>query len=244
MRILRRLDLREYCCTQIVGELFLTTAETTTVKQRKVRVENAAMRRRQIIDATMRSIEERGLSGTTLATVAANAGISQGSTVFYFETKEQLFTETFRTLCEDYRALWIAIFDQDYEDPIRHIAEFLFADFTDKFGDGGRAALWFAFWGEAQTRPQIAEIAEEEAAKRSRHLSLLVKKAAGQMDKNNWTIDRFVKAVEALSDGLWLELHIVNNPKAQKDARETLATFIASVFPSHRKKVMQIARQI
>lgn len=218
-------------------------ADTTTVKKRKVRVENTAMRRRQIIDATMRSIEERGLSGTTLATVAAHAGISQGSTVFYFETKEQLFTETFRTLCEDYRALWLAIFNEDYDDPICHLADFLLADFTDKFGEGGRAALWFAFWGEAQSRPQIAEIAEEESTKRRRHLSLLIERTADKMDKKIWSIDRFVKAVDALSDGLWLELHIVNDPKAQKEVRETMASFIASAFPSHRKKIFQVARQ-
>ena len=218
-------------------------AEAPSGKQRKVRVENAAMRRRQIIDATMKSIEERGLTGTTLAKVAAHAGVSQGSTVFYFETKEQLFTETFRTLCEDYRKEWLKIFDAPHKDPLQHLSEFLFADFTEKFGDGGKGSLWFIFWGEAKTRPQIAEIASDESATRRQHLTKLVEKAGDKLDNDNWSIGQFVKAVEALSDGLWLEIHIMNDPKAQKGARETLASFIASAFPSYRKEVFRIARR-
>ena len=59
-------------------------------RPRKERSENAAMRRGQLIKAALNSIVKNGLPGTTLATVAREAGLSQGVAVFYFQTKEGL----------------------------------------------------------------------------------------------------------------------------------------------------------
>lgn len=64
---------------------------------------NVARRRKQLIDATVKSIVEHGLSATTLATVARASGLSQGTAVFYFKTKETLLAETFRHRIDDYR---------------------------------------------------------------------------------------------------------------------------------------------
>ena len=50
------------------------TDSSTVTRPRKERAENAAKRRRQIIEATLRSVVKNGLSGTTLATVSAEAG--------------------------------------------------------------------------------------------------------------------------------------------------------------------------
>ena len=51
-----------------------------------------AERRRQLIDATIRSVANRGLADTTIATVAREAGLSQGIINLHFQTKERLLT--------------------------------------------------------------------------------------------------------------------------------------------------------
>src|SRR3546814_11848531 len=49
------------------------------------RTENAAKRRRQLIEATIDSIVEPALSATTMDTVSARAGHSKGVTVLYLQ---------------------------------------------------------------------------------------------------------------------------------------------------------------
>src|SRR3546814_2953137 len=60
-------------------------AKAAAGRPRRERTENAAKRRRQLIEATIDSIVEHGLSATTLATVSDGAGLSQGVAVFRSE---------------------------------------------------------------------------------------------------------------------------------------------------------------
>ena len=76
------------------------------VRPRKERAGNAAKRRRQIIEATVRSIVKNGLGRTTLATVSAEAGLSQGVAVFYFKNKQTLLAEVLRHHYEEYQKHW------------------------------------------------------------------------------------------------------------------------------------------
>lgn len=49
-------------------------------------------RRTQILDAALKVFAERGLHGTKMSMIAAEAGISQGLPYRYFGSKEELFT--------------------------------------------------------------------------------------------------------------------------------------------------------
>ena len=53
-----------------------------------------ARRRRELIEATITSIAQHGLSGTTVARVAELAGLSAGIVSFYFQTKDALLLAT------------------------------------------------------------------------------------------------------------------------------------------------------
>ncbi len=216
----------------------------TEVRTSKKRIENAAARRRQILEAALASIEEKGLSGTTLATVASKAGLSQGATVFYFESKDQLFVEAFRMLCADYRDSWMRIVDADYADPIERLLAFIFFDIDEETGVGAGTAAWFAFWGEARSRADIAAIAERQTADRHDYLRRLSEQARAKMQADQWTIDSFVKVVEALSDGLWLQIHISDSRDAVVSACQSMADYLTTVFPSEKKKIHAYAKRV
>ena len=57
-------------------------------------------RREQLILATIRSVADRGLADTTIATVAQEAGLSQGIVNLHFRSKDGLLTETLRYLAD------------------------------------------------------------------------------------------------------------------------------------------------
>ncbi len=209
-------------------------------RPRKERSENAARRRKQIVDATLESISRYGLAGTTLATVAALADLSQGSTIFYFRTKDQLFTEAFRAHCDEYRSAWLEQFNAKHTDPIAHLMAFVLVDFMPEMCNRREISLWFDFWGDSQTRPNFRDISDQYAQDYIEHLTKLVQRAEAQMSPD-WTAESFARAVGAMSDGLWLQLHTNEGEVDRRGARELIARFVAGAFPASKETILGMA---
>ena len=81
---------------------------TQTPRKTRTRRRTASkeVRQGQLIKATIRSIARHGLSETTIATVANEAGLSQGIINLHFQSKDRLLMETLRYLSEQYREAW------------------------------------------------------------------------------------------------------------------------------------------
>jgi len=56
--------------------------------------------RRRLLDAAVASLSEVGWAGTTVAVVAARAGVSRGASQHHFATRESLFTATVDYIAE------------------------------------------------------------------------------------------------------------------------------------------------
>ncbi|MGE5277893.1 MAG: TetR/AcrR family transcriptional regulator [Acidobacteriota bacterium] len=57
-------------------------------------------RRLSLLKAAFREVAERGFSEVTLDDIARRAGVSKGVTLYYFDSKEDLFLELFRWLID------------------------------------------------------------------------------------------------------------------------------------------------
>lgn len=169
--------------------------------------------------------------------------MSQGSTIFYFQTKDQLITEAFRAHCEDYRRAWMKVFETKYDNPIEHLMRVILCDWSKAMCNRREISLWFDFWGETHGRPQFRELNKEYATDRLQHLSILAERASDKMS-DEWTVDEFANAVEALTDGLWLQLHMSTGRVIRRGARQQLAQFVASVFPSEREEIVALAERV
>ena len=66
------------------------------------RTESKEVRRKQLIDATIESIAQNGIAGTTMSTVTETAGLSLGIVNFHFESKQKLFEETLVHIAKEY----------------------------------------------------------------------------------------------------------------------------------------------
>ena len=136
----------------------MATDTPTRNKPRKERRENAEKRRQQLMDATLRSIARNGLARTTLATVAAEAGLSQGVAVFYFKSKPGLLAGALQVLYSRYDANWKAALKRAGNDPLDGLIAILKADFDASICNAEALSIWFSFWGELKFTPQYAEI--------------------------------------------------------------------------------------
>jgi len=65
-----------------------------------------------IIDAARRCLSEKGYGATTIAEIAAEAGVSRGLLHYYFESKEQLLAQVVRAGLDAYMELVAAMFAQ------------------------------------------------------------------------------------------------------------------------------------
>lgn len=202
-------------------------------RPRKERVENANRRRRQIIEATLRSVVKNGLAATTLATVAQEAGLSQGVAVFYFKTKHALLAEALRSHFRVYRHNWRGRLDATGDDPLDRIVALVRADFDELVCNPQALAIWHAFWGEANARPLYAEIARELDADRARAMYEACSELLKRDGRSLKHAALIAAGVDSLTDGLWLRIYLTPGELSPERALEITALHLAAAFPAH-----------
>ena len=197
-------------------------------KPRKERKENADRRRRQLLDAARRSILANGLAKTTLATVANEAGLSQGVAVFYFKSKAGLLTETLRDAYQSYEALWSAAMNQPGV-PAKRLAAVLEADFCEAACGPDILPVWFAFWGELRFSENYAELAD--AFDMRRHEALLALWVEVLPDAAVAAVEQITEWMETLTDGYWQSIHLTPDSIDRHGALSATKAFLSQMHP-------------
>ncbi|MFN3210524.1 MAG: TetR family transcriptional regulator C-terminal domain-containing protein [Roseovarius sp.] len=206
------------------------TDETTksTDKPRKERKANADKRRRQLLEATRRSIIEHGLARTTLATVAAEAGLSQGVAVFYFKSKNGLLVETLRAHYEFYDDTWRAALDRAGPDPMDRLMALIAADFAPEVCSPESLSLWFAFWGEQTFVPQYAEICREFDHDRVAAIRAICAELMTGATKDE--VHNVAQWIDTLTDGFWQNLHLQPDRITPKECLASTRAMIGALI--------------
>ena len=194
-----------------------------------------AVRRKQIILATIESLAERGYSRTTLTDVAKGAGLSQALVNFHFETKDRLLEETLAFLSEEYRVNWYAALERAKPAPACQLDAMIRADFSAAICTPSRLGAWTAFWGETQSRPLFQEkcSAQDEHYDRRREAVCRALLAEGPYPGNPVRIARVLRTT---TEGVWSDLITRTAPYKPYSHREALGTVYccaAAFFPRH-----------
>jgi TetR/AcrR family transcriptional repressor of bet genes len=194
----------------------MTILKPAAQRPRKERKENAEKRRAQLLDATLRSIVANGLAKTTLATVAAEAGLSQGAAVFYFKSKTGLLVEALREQYQRYEDNWKARLAKAGQDPLDQLMAIIRADFSPIVCNPESLSIWFAFWGEQKFTPQYAEVSTEYDATRAQAIRGICEALfAGQPGKDAAMIAEWI---DTLTDGFWQRLHLFPDSISREEA--------------------------
>ncbi|MEQ9261281.1 MAG: TetR family transcriptional regulator C-terminal domain-containing protein [Roseovarius sp.] len=211
-------------------------AQESNTRPRKERTENANKRRSQIIEATCRSIVKNGLSGTTLASVSNEAGLSQGVAVFYFKNKEALLGAALMRQYEIYQECWEKAVASAGADPAGQIIAMVRADFEAPIFTEETLVIWHAFWGEAKARPLYGAITkpfEESRANAMRNACAALLQVEGRPVS---MADDIATGIDAMTDGLWLAIYLSNQPPSVERPMRLAATYLASAFPGHAQR--------
>ena len=190
-------------------------------------------RRRQLIDATMKCIARSGMSSVTLGDVASEAGLSQGIVNLHFESKENLLTETLRYLADEYKAQFVKTFEKSGPDPAGKLLALMQLDLRPSICDRRKVAVWFAFWGEVQSRPTYRTICDERDQYYDDTIERLAADIIAEGGYQGIAAQAVATALTSMTNGLWLSCLIGPASFDRKKAMAAILAYLASVFPKH-----------
>lgn len=209
----------------------MTTQKVPARKPTRERKKNADMRRRQLLDATQRSIVHNGLARTTLATVAEEAGLSQGVAVFYYKSKTGLLVAALEDIYERYEANWRRALRQAGDDPKERLWALVEADFDEHICNKESLSVWYAFWGEQKFTPQYSDIAQEFDENRTTAIREICH-ALFPADQAQ-AAESIAIWIDMLTDGYWQRMHLFPERCTREVALDGVTAFLARVLPDH-----------
>ena len=191
------------------------------------------VRRKQLIDATMRAIGRFGYASLTLTHVAGEAGLSPGIVNFYFKSKDALLIATLENIAEEYSGLWQGAIAKGRVSPAAGLTAMIEADFHAAVCNPEKVSVWYAFWAEARNNPNYQSLVmglEDEYLKETEQLCARIV-AEGAYDG----VDAHQAAVglNAMIDGLWFDCLMSPSKFDRQAAKRTCLAYLAAVFPAH-----------
>lgn len=209
----------------------LMNAATVTAS----RTASREVRRRQLINATMKCIARKGMGSTTLGDVAREAGLSQGIVNLHFESKDNLLRETLGALVNEYSDQ----FEKTLERSGPHSADKLLAlmelDLRPSICDRRKLAVWFAFWGEVKSRPTYQRMCDERDSYYDDVVRGLCQDLIVDGDYQGIDSAAVARALMSITSGLWLSCLISPQTWDRRKAMAAVMTYLCSVFPRHFK---------
>lgn len=208
----------------------------TGITENRPRTASRKVRRRQLIEATIDSIAENGLSGTTMASVTGLADLSMGIVSFHFQSKENLLKETLIFLAEEHRDSWIRSLEDTDMSSAASLRSVIESHFDPSICTPRRIAVWFAFFGEARYRAtyreKIRQFDNERAEVTERFCREIIVEG-GYQDLDALEV---TKSLESFADGLWLNIMMYPEWLSPTDAKRQINAYLAAIFPNHFHK--------
>lgn len=201
--------------------------------KKRDRTASRDVRRKQLIEATIESIAIHGFNKTTVNTVTDIAKLSHGTVNFHFKSKDTLLLETLKYISDEHLNHWKLGLEKADQSPEAQLHTLVATDFDKKIINPKRLAVWFAYWGEVNNRPAYREIAGSKDHERHEVIKWICTKLNAQNDYPHINSEDFANCLEALVDGLWLQLLICPKDMTPKKAKTNCLSFIASTFPKH-----------
>jgi TetR/AcrR family transcriptional repressor of bet genes len=197
------------------------------------RAEGKQRSRQKLITATLNSIAKRGFGETTLARVAEGAGLSRGIVNFHFRTKDALFVETLKFMSREYREHWTRALNAAGPTAAEKLEAVLMVDFDPPISNRNRIAAWFAFYGEANSRPiymTACTEGDEVAYKEVIQFCRTIIEEGGYRDLDP---ERVAEGLSTMGDGLWLDILMSPHDSSPKLSKQTISTYLRALFPKH-----------
>ncbi|MCP5075920.1 MAG: TetR family transcriptional regulator [Rhodobacteraceae bacterium] len=206
-------------------------AERTRADQSHNR--DPARSKRLLIEATLESIAQDGITETTVSKIIERAGLSRGMIHLHFGGKENLLVAA----AENFSGVYYSEMDQQITgksgSPAEMIMAVVRADLSDQILNERSVAIWHAFRGAAPTNAAIASYSDT----RDKRLRTMICDEFTALLKpqdlnNDVTIANEVTlGTLALLEGMWTDFLTHPNAFSRETAVRIVARFLDGLFP-------------
>ncbi|MFC3152136.1 transcriptional regulator BetI [Litoribrevibacter euphylliae] len=158
------------------------------------------IRKAQLIEATLESVEQFGLQNTTVATICKIAGLSPGIISHYFGGKQQLIEATVSYLIQSLQTeLLKKLKDQPDVSHKERLHLLVDSHFSQIQTSKKAAATWLSFWAQAAHDPSLQRLQKINERRMFSNIKYSMKYLVAEDLVN-------VKshALAAMIDGLWM----------------------------------------
>ncbi len=177
-------------------------------------------RRESLIAAALDCLSRLGPQAAGVREICDRAGVSPGLLRHYFNGKDELIVEAYRTLTREYHGSLRGVLTGPAESAEQRLRCFFDAYFSSQVTGEERAGTYIAFWTLGRTDPTIQRI-QRSAYRNLRKLLAPV--------LNELAVDRGVQidaeqvatSLVALLDGFWLDMCV--DPKRFSRAKTSAA---------------------
>jgi TetR/AcrR family transcriptional repressor of bet genes len=190
-------------------------------------------RRRELMEATIRTIGRRGYASTTLSHVAGDAGLSPGIVNFYFKSKEQLLQETLEYLVVEYDRISQEIIAAAGTDAAAQLMALIAADFDPAIFTREKVAVWYAFWAEAATNDAYRAVVSRLESKDQGSTATICARLVREGRYVGIDPEAVASGLNALSDGFWFDSLIDPETFDKERALSICRLFLSGIFPRH-----------
>ena len=197
------------------------------------RTASKEVRRRQLIDATINSIAEHGIGGTTMTTVTELAGLSLGIVNFHFQSKQNLLEETLLFVAREHYEQWETAYRDAGLDASAKLLAIVDAHFHPRVFTRKKLAVWYAFFGEVRRRAVYRSLVDDMDRERFEVTSQLCAEILAEGGYDAPPADHVARMLEALYDGLWLNTLMYPGKFTREGSRDQIRDYLATIFPRH-----------
>ncbi len=173
------------------------------------------------------------MGSTTLADVAGEAGLSQGIVNLHFESKDNLLRETLRCLADEYRAKFDRTLEKSGPGAADKLLALMEMDFRPAICDRRKIAVWFAFWGEVQSRPTYRKICDESDQYYDDVVEEICADLISEGKYDHVSAASVSLALTSMTNGLWLSCLISPKSFDRHKAMDAVRSYLSNVFPKH-----------
>ncbi|MGJ7040417.1 TetR/AcrR family transcriptional repressor of bet genes [Shinella sp. BE166] len=164
------------------------------------------VRRKALVDATLRAVGDHGSLTVTMSEIARHAGVSAALAHHYFGSKEQLVIETIRSLLRQLRADAVAAL-KAAATPRERLSAVIRVNFQAHQFAPETVAAWLAFYSEAQRSEEVRRLLVVYARRLNSNLLASLKQLCPAA-----TASDIADGAAAMIDGLYLRQGLKSAP--------------------------------
>lgn len=175
-----------------------------------------AVRRRQLVNATLELIREDGVAGASVSQISARAGLATGMVHHYFADKDALFEAVLEELVKRIYAEVLALLSRA-KTPLDRVIAFVEGNLSAVSFTQENVAAWLAFWALVPHSPKLKRIHNVVARRTESAMRHALAKTMCRTQAAT-----HAKAITIYIDGLWLRA-AVDAGGLSREAARTLA---------------------